>query len=73
MNFICDYSLISPAVVDSILSKFGVCTITKDIDEDRFEVYVYDWFEEDIPQDILDKVAKAIDPFLYVELERIIF
>ena len=64
-EFICDYSKISPAVLEKkiTLEVHGAWGAWSDIDEDKFEFRILEPFKS-VKVD-WDKVAEIINPYLY--------
>lgn len=67
MSFVCDYAKISPLVlmykIDSL--KRGFATF-KDVDEDRFVLYIFPWNElEVLSADDIKVITSEVSFYLY--------
>lgn len=67
-TYICDYALISPAVLADRITFMcdQAWSNWLDIDEDRFELHVFSVFEnEELSAEELARVDALVKPFLY--------
>lgn len=67
MSFICNYAKISPLVlmykIDSLKRGF---TTFKDVDEDRFILYVFPWYElRTLSADDIKVITEAVNPYIF--------
>ena len=67
MSFVCDYAKISPLVlmykIDSLRRGF---TTFKDVDEDRFILYIFPWNElEVLSADDIKVITSEVNLYLY--------
>ena len=67
MSFVCDYAKISPALLMYKIDHSDCCFSTyKDVDEDKFILYVFPWDKNDVfSADDINVITGIINPYIF--------